>query len=79
MEHEVRRRLTGISLYQETNDAGLVCRRCGIWRPTLRKWVQRYEEQGVEGLVSQSRRPKHSPAQKVFEQEEGWILALTAP
>lgn len=30
----------------------------------------------MEGLISQSWRPKHSPAQKVFEQEAGWILAL---
>ncbi|WP_435370220.1 helix-turn-helix domain-containing protein, partial [Acinetobacter indicus] len=25
-------------------DAGLVCRRCGISRPTLRKWWKRYSE-----------------------------------
>lgn len=27
-----------ISLYEQTGDAGLVCRRYGMARPTLRKW-----------------------------------------
>lgn len=76
MDHEVRRRLIWVTLYQETNDAGLVCRRCGISRPTLRKWLQRYEADGVEGLYSHSRRPKRSPAQKVFQEQEEWILTL---
>lgn len=76
MDDEIRRRLTWIRLYEESGDAGLVCRRCGISRPTLRKWVQRYAEQGEAGLASLSRRPRHSPKQKVFEEQEGWILAL---
>lgn len=76
MEKEAKRRLTWIGLYEETQDVGLVCRRCGISAPTLRKWVRRYEEQGEAGLVSQSRRPKTSPQRKVFAQEEAWILEL---
>ena len=76
MYDEVKRRLTWIKLYEDTGNAGLVCRRCGISRPTLRKWLRRYAEQGIEGLASRSRRPKRSPQQKVFEREEGWILAL---
>ncbi len=76
MYDEIKRRLTWIKLYEETGDAGLVCRRCGISRPTLRKWLRRYAEQGIDGLVSQSRRPHRSPNQKVFAQEEAWILAL---
>lgn len=76
MYDEIKRRLTWIKLYEDTGDAGLVCRRCGISRPTLRKWLRRYTEDGQEGLASRSRRPRHSPNQKVFEQEEAWILAL---
>lgn len=76
MQKEARRRLTWIRLYEETQDVGLVCRRCGISGPTLRKWLRRYEEQGEAGLVSQSRRPKTSPQRKVHEQEEAWILHL---
>jgi len=39
----VKARLGWIQLYEETNDAGLVCRRCGISRPTLRKWQRRFQ------------------------------------
>ncbi len=76
MQKEATRRLTWIRLYEETHDVGLVCRRCGISGPTLRKWVQRYEGQGEAGLVAQSRRPKASPQRKVFAQEEARILEL---
>ena len=58
MREEIRRRLVWIKLYKQTGDAGLVCRRCGISRPTLRKWLKRYEAHGEEGLVSRSRRPQ---------------------
>lgn len=76
MDAEIKKRLTWMKLYEETGDAGLVCRRCGISRPTLRKWWQRYQAQGEAGLASQSRRPKTNPNRKVFEQEEAWILNL---
>lgn len=76
MDHETKTRLGWIKLYQETNDAGLTCRKCGISRPTLRKWLSRYQESGEKGLSSQSRKPHHSPQQKVFEKEENWILSL---
>ena len=80
MDDETKRRLTWVRLYEQMHDVGLTCRRCGITPPTLRKWLRRYEEQGEAGLVSQSRRPKSRPKsrpkQKVFDQEEAWILEL---
>ncbi len=76
MDDEVRRRLTGSRLDEETHDVGLVCRRCGICGPTLRKWLRRFAQRGEAGLVAQSRRPKTSPQRKVFTQEEAWILEL---
>lgn len=76
MEDEAKRRLTWVRLYEQTRDVGLTCRRCGITPPTLRKWLRRYEEHGEAGLVGHSRRPKSSPKQKVFDQEEAWILEL---
>lgn len=76
MDKEIRKRLKWVQLYEETQNAGLVCRRCGISRPTLRKWVQRYEEQGVEGLKDISRRPHNSPNTKVDIRTEAWIMAL---
>ncbi|MBN2415432.1 IS481 family transposase [bacterium] len=76
MNDETRKRLKWIQLYEQTRNAGIVCLRAGISRPTLRKWWRRYQEHGVAGLSSQSRRPKHIPNQKVFDQEIQWILEL---
>ena len=55
MNKEIKQRLKWIELYEETNNADLVCRRCGISRPTLRKW---YKEKGRDGLQDVSRRTK---------------------
>jgi transposase InsO family protein len=71
-----RARLGWVRLYEQTGDAGLVCRRCGISRPTLRKWWRRYQAEGEDGLVSRSCRPHRSPRRKVFAREEALILAL---
>ncbi len=62
-------RLNYIKLYQELGNAGLVCLRCGISRPTLRKWLKRYNLQGVEGLLDRSHKPNHSPAKKVLKKK----------
>lgn len=74
-DSEMRRRRMWVQLYAETKDAGLVCRRCGISRPTLRLWWRRFEAKGDTGLVSLSRRPHHSPRVLVPEQIR-LILAL---
>jgi transposase len=74
MEQVIKARLKWVTLYEERGDAGYVCRRCGISRPTLRKWYKRYQELGIEGLNDQSRRPIHSPNKKVNQQIEEWIL-----
>ena len=50
MEDEIKTRLRWVTLYLETEDAGLVCRKCGISRPTLRQWVRLYQKDGTEGL-----------------------------
>jgi transposase len=76
MDRETRQRLGWVKLYKETRNAGLVCRRCGISRPTLRKWWRRYQEAGEDGLRSRSRRPHHSPNRKVTEDHERWVLEL---
>jgi transposase InsO family protein len=76
MDQDIRMRLKWVELFEKTGNSGLTCLRCGISRPTLRKWWTRYQVKGVEGLRSQSRRPNSSPAQKVFEQEKEKILDL---
>lgn len=48
MDREIQQRL----MYEESGDAGFVCRRCGISRPTLRKWANRYKQDGITGLES---------------------------
>ncbi len=73
---DIRQRLQWVMLYEQTQDAGLVCRRCGISRPTLRKWVKRYNEHGVSGLESLSRQPHGSPNRKVYQREESLILEM---
>ncbi len=40
-------------MYEECGDAGLVCRRCGISRPTLLKWAKRLSS--MESLVWKAR------------------------
>lgn len=67
-----------MQLYQKTGDAELVCRRCGISYPTLRKWAGRYREAGEAGLASRSRRPIRSPNRRIFEHERTLILTLRA-
>ena len=54
----------------------MVCRRCGISRPTLRKWWRRFQSEGEAGLIEKSRRPHRFAAQKVFAAQEAIILAL---
>ncbi len=69
-------RLGWVEMYRATGNASLVCRRCGISAPTLRKWIRRYEESGKEGLVDRSRRPNHSPNRIVDQDVEQLILRL---
>lgn len=74
----VRARAQWIALYQTTGDAGLVCRRCGISRPTLRKWLERFQANGEAGLAARSRRPHRSPRTKLTADLEQLVLSLRA-
>jgi len=76
MSREEFQHLTWVKMYEQTGDAGLTCRRCGISRPTLRKWLNRYVKDGKAGLSSHSRKPHISPNTKVSIKEERLILAL---
>lgn len=74
VEPAIRTRLKRMQLFQLTNDAGLVCRRCGISRPTLRKWWRRFQADGEDGLHEHSRRPHKTPSPKVTPHYEKLIL-----
>jgi transposase InsO family protein len=76
MDAESRKRLRWVELYQKHRNYCLVSLKSGVSRPTLRKWVTRYEQSGLAGLTSQSRRPKTSPIKRVGDRERNWILAL---
>jgi transposase InsO family protein len=54
-----------------------LARRRGISRKTAMKWIERYEQQGWEGLEDQSRAPHH-PARAISEEMEQRILELKA-
>jgi len=54
MNQETKKRLSWIKVFEETQNAGITCRRCGISRPTFRKWLRRYQNRGLEGLLSQN-------------------------
>jgi transposase len=78
MDREVRKRLRWIELFEEVKNQTQVCLKCGISRPTLRKWVGRYQERGLDGLIAQSRRPNTSSAVRISERERKWIAELRA-
>jgi transposase InsO family protein len=69
-------RLGWVQLHERLGHAGVVCRRCGISRPTLRKWWRRYQAEGEAGLEGHGKRPHRSPQRKVFAREEVLILKL---
>ena len=74
MKLEIKARLKWVQEYEKTGNAGIVCRRCGISRPTLRKWYKRYLESGLYGLQDKSKRPHISPNTKVTDEFERIIL-----
>ena len=78
MGNDVRKRLGWVQLFHELKNCAQVCLKCGISRPTLRKWVARYQEQGLAGLAGESRRPDTSPATRVLEVQRQWIADLRA-
>lgn len=73
---QIRQRRTWVELYAQTGDAGLVCRRCGISRPTLRMWWRRYQAGGLDGLRSHSRRPQTFGRKALSQKKVGRILSL---
>ena len=74
MKLEIKARLKWVQEYEKTGNAGIACRRCGISRPTLRKWYKRYLELGLDGLQDKSKKPHKSPNNKVTKEHERIIL-----
>jgi transposase InsO family protein len=78
MDIDIRRRFRWVQLFEELKNCTQVCLRCGISRPTLRKWLERYQQRGLDGLVAESRRPARSPATRISDRERKWITELRA-
>lgn len=57
---KLREEFVELALQEGANRREL-CRRFGISPQTGYKWLARYEQQGVDGLNNQSRRPQRSP------------------
>ena len=50
-----------------------LCRQYGISRKTGYKWIERFEEQGLDGLNEQSRKPAHCPTQTPYAIQQAII------
>ena len=72
----LKARLRWVKHYEQSQNAALSCRRCGISKATLLKWWRRYQSQGEVGLLSQSRRPHKLRERKVTPEHETLILDL---
>jgi len=73
---DVKTRLIWIRMYETVGDFGVVCRRCGVSRPTLRKWWNRYKSEGIEGLHNRSRARILPQTGKVTEKIKSLILEM---
>lgn len=76
MDAEIRKRYQWVELFESVQNVAIVCRKCGISRPTLRKWVERYRKHGLAGLSDKSKRPNTSPKARISERERAWITEL---
>jgi len=56
----IRKELVLKALAREAPVAEL-CREYGVSRKTAYKWLRRFQEGGIDGLVDEARRPDHSP------------------
>ena len=72
----LKARLRWVKHYEQSQNAALTCRRCGISKATLLKWRRRYQLHGEPGLHSQSRRPHKLRERKVTPEHEILVLDL---
>jgi transposase InsO family protein len=62
IEKKIKLRLAWFKHVEEiTRNVAQTCRYYGMARRTYYFWLNRYQEQGVEGLRDRSKRPHHSP------------------
>jgi len=59
-----------VETYMETGSIAETARRWHTSRNVVRKWVERYRDDGVKGLGDRSRRPHRSPTQTQAQTED---------
>ncbi len=66
----IEARLRLVTTYHETSSIRETARRWRTSRQVVRKWISRYEAEGLSGLEDRSRRPRTSPRQTPPQIEE---------
>jgi transposase len=66
----IQARLQLVTTYERTRSISETARRWRTSRQVVRKWVRRYEAQGLPGLEDRSHRPHHSPRRTPAHIEE---------
>jgi len=65
--------MLALAMVLEGTDRGIAAEACGMDRQTLRDWVHRYNEEGLEGL---SNRRSPSPAPRLSAEQKVELAAL---
>ena len=65
-----------IRLYEETGSVAETCRRLGVSRPTLRKWLRRFRAEGEKGLLERSHAPLVPRRRNLSTEMESLVLAV---
>ena len=65
-----------VKRYFETDNASLTAREYSTKRQTVKKWVDRFNSEGLEGLLNQSRAPFTAPKHKTPTEVENEIVRL---
>jgi transposase InsO family protein len=76
LSKEARVRLSFLGHYKKHGNAKVTCRRFGISRSTLYKWVKRYIERGPLGLEDLSRAPKRRRTSAIPWQTVDLVVAI---
>jgi len=75
MDVQEQRVRSVVEATQKRNSFGALCTAYEISRPTGYLWLQRYREQGVDGIAERGRKPHHSP-RRTDSDEEGPLTDL---
>jgi len=72
---KTKARLGLVTTYHQTGSISETARRWRTSRQVVRKWVRRYEAEGISGLRDRPHRPHHSPRQTPAEIEDQVLQA----